>query len=52
MSGCDEAFLKSKSPMCGVGETYSGKFDGTMVKKDGLLARMLKKAGIKVNEIE
>jgi len=52
MSGCDEAFLKSKSPMCGVDEIYSGKFDGTMIKGDGLFVRMLKEAGIKVTKLD
>ena len=52
MIGCDEAFLKSKSPMCGVGKIYSGKFDGRMIPGDGLFTRMLKKIGVKVNEVE
>ena len=52
IAGCDEAFLKSKSPMCGVGEIYDGKFGGKMIQGDGLFVRMLKKAGIKVNKID
>ena len=52
MAGCDEAFLKSKSPMCGTNKTYDGTFSGTMTSKDGLFARLLKKAEFKVNEIE
>jgi len=51
LTGCDEAFLKGKSPMCGVGEVYSGNFDGKMISGDGLFARLLKKAGIKVNRV-
>jgi len=48
---CDEVLLKSKSPMCGIGETYDGTFSKTMVKKDGLLARLLKKVKIKTTKI-
>ena len=46
-----EAFLKGKSPMCGIGEIYSGKFDGVMIKGDGLFARKLKELGIKVTRV-
>ena len=52
MVGCTEAFLKSKSPMCGLGETYNGEHNGMMVQGDGLFARVLKEAGIKVTKIE
>ena len=48
---CDEAFLKGKSPMCGVGEIYNGKFENKLIKGDGLFTRMLKDLGIKVNRI-
>lgn len=51
-AGCNEAFLKSKSPMCGVNKTYDGTFSSTMVSKDGYFARLLRKEGIKVNEVE
>lgn len=36
------AILKSRSPSCGVGEIYSGKFNGTLVPGDGLFTRALK----------
>ena len=44
----DLAILKDKSPSCGVGMRYSGRFDGTLEEGDGMTAEMLKKSGISV----
>ncbi len=42
------AILKSKSPSCGVGQTYDGTFSNTLVKGNGITAALLKKNGIRV----
>ena len=47
-SKIDIAVLKSKSPSCGSGEIFSGKFDGVLVSGDGVTTELLKKSGIKV----
>ena len=46
--GCDCAVLKDKSPSCGVGEVYDGTFTGTLVSGDGLTAKALRDAGLRV----
>ncbi|TZE82278.1 DUF523 domain-containing protein [Calorimonas adulescens] len=46
--GVKKAVLKSKSPSCGSGEIYSGKFDGELIDGDGITARLLKYNGIEV----
>ena len=38
----DTVILKSNSPSCGVGSIYDGTFSHTVVKKDGLLTRLLR----------
>lgn len=43
-----EAILKSKSPMCGVGQIYDGSFSGKLTNGDGILTRTLKQLGIKL----
>lgn len=44
----DLVILKDKSPSCGVGMRYSGRFDGTLESGDGVTAELLKKNGIPV----
>lgn len=38
-----QVILQPRSPSCGVGKTYSGNFDGTLVEGNGILAEMLQK---------
>ena len=42
------AILKQKSPSCGCGQIYDGTFSGTIIKGDGVTAKLLKENGIKV----
>lgn len=42
------AVMKTRSPSCGVGEVYSGRFDRHLIAGDGLTVALLRKAGIKV----
>lgn len=51
-SGVELAILKSKSPSCGVGQIYDGSFSGRLVDGDGIFARLLKKEGIRVINID
>lgn len=46
--GCELAVLKAKSPSCGTGRIYDGTFTGTLVPGDGVAARMLAEAGVRV----
>ncbi len=49
------AVLKARSPSCGTGEVYDGSFSKTLIKGDGVTARLLKENGIEVfteNEID
>lgn len=41
-----KAYLKSKSPMCGVGQIYDGSFTGKLIKGNGVFTQLLKKLGI------
>ncbi|WP_413288634.1 DUF523 domain-containing protein [Bdellovibrio sp. HCB337] len=50
--GATEAYLKSKSPMCGVGRIYNGQFTGELVAGDGVFAEKLLSAGLKVYEVD
>lgn len=45
---CQTAILKEKSPSCGCGKIYDGKFTGTLIDGDGITARLLKEHGIKI----
>ncbi len=45
---CRAAVLKERSPSCGRGEIYSGKFDGGIKSGDGVTAELLLKNGISV----
>ena len=40
--------MKSKSPSCGKDFIYDGSFTKTLVKRDGIAAKMLKKYNIKI----
>ena len=46
------AILKAKSPTCGVHEIYDGTFSGKKIKGQGLLAKALRKAGVRVMDEE
>ncbi len=45
------AWLKSKSPSCGLGHIYDGTFSGTLRAGDGVTAALLKRNGIDVIEV-
>jgi uncharacterized protein YbbK (DUF523 family) len=44
--GARSAVLKSRSPSCGVGETYDGTFSHTVRAGSGVTADMLRRAGL------
>ncbi|SHK23236.1 Uncharacterized conserved protein YbbK, DUF523 family [Hathewaya proteolytica DSM 3090] len=46
--GADSAILKSKSPSCGCGKIYDGKFSGQLKQGNGVTAALFLKNGIKV----
>ncbi len=46
--GCDQAILKSKSPMCGAGLVYDGSFSGKLIEGDGEFTKLLKQHGVQV----
>ncbi len=46
--GCGKALLKERSPSCGSGVIYSGKFDNTFKPGYGKTAELLIKEGIEV----
>lgn len=48
----DLAILQSRSPSCGVNEIYDGTFSKTIIKGNGIFARLLIEAGIKVVDVE
>ena len=47
-NGCTCAILKSRSPSCGRGLVYDGTYTKTLVKGDGITARLLMENGISV----
>jgi uncharacterized protein YbbK (DUF523 family) len=49
---CQEACLKSKSPMCGSGLIYDGTFSGQLTDGDGVFAALLKSKGITFRSID
>ena len=51
LSKCDQAYLKSKSPMCGCGQIYDGTFSKKLIEGDGIFTQLLKKNGINVQDI-
>ncbi len=46
--GADTAILQDRSPSCGVGKVHNGLFDGGLTDGDGIAAKTLKGAGLKV----
>ena len=46
--GCRCALLKERSPSCGLGRVYDGTFTGTLMRGDGLCARLLSQRGLRV----
>lgn len=42
------AILKERSPSCGKGRIYDGSFSSKLIDGDGIAARMLTEAGVKV----
>lgn len=46
--GAVAALLKERSPSCGCGEIYDGRFSGSLVPGDGVTAQLLKENGIPV----
>ncbi|MGI6627364.1 MAG: DUF523 domain-containing protein [Bacillota bacterium] len=47
-TGCTKAVLKARSPACGIGSIYDGKFRKTLIEGDGVLAALLKEHGFLV----
>ena len=47
-NGCRAAILKSRSPSCGKGCIYNGKFTGELVPGNGVTADLLLQHGIEV----
>ena len=46
--GCTAAVLKAKSPSCGDAQVYDGSFSRTLIPGQGVAARLLTQAGIRV----
>ena len=46
--GCKKALLKERSPSCGSGMIYSGKFDGSLTEGFGKTAELLFENGIEL----
>ncbi|MBQ3085504.1 MAG: DUF523 domain-containing protein [Clostridia bacterium] len=46
--GCKRAILKAKSPSCGSGQIYDGRFAKALTQGDGVTAALLKASGITV----
>lgn len=46
--GARSALLKARSPSCGSGEIYDGRFTGRRVAGNGVAAQMLKEMGVAV----
>ena len=44
----DLIILQSRSPSCGIKQIYDGTFSNTVISGDGITARKLKKAGIRI----
>ena len=47
-NGCTRAVLKARSPSCGVGVIYNGRFDGGLTEGNGVTAELLMAQGIPV----
>jgi len=48
LAGVSIAVLKQKSPSCGKGQIYSGKFNGVLRNGNGVTAALLLRRGIRV----
>ncbi|MBP3436956.1 MAG: DUF523 domain-containing protein [Clostridia bacterium] len=46
--GAEAAILKARSPSCGVGKVYDGRFSGTLIQGNGITAALLQQNGIPV----
>lgn len=46
--GCRHALLKEKSPSCGSGLIYDGRFKGQLIPGEGVTAQCLRAAGLRV----
>lgn len=46
--GARYALLKARSPSCGTGAIYDGRFSGTLTRGDGLTAQMLRAMGLQL----
>ncbi len=47
-NNCKIALMKAKSPSCGSGKIYDGRFTKTLVGGDGITTKLLKENGIQV----
>lgn len=47
-TGATDAVLKARSPSCGCREVYDGTFSRTLVAGEGITARALREAGVRV----
>lgn len=43
-----KAILQSRSPFCGFGEIYDGRFSGNLIEGNGLTADLLHENGIEI----
>lgn len=48
LAGCRRALLKARSPSCGAGIVYDGTFSHVRVPGDGMLAALLREAGVEL----
>ena len=46
--GIKIAILKDRSPSCGSKLIHNGKFDGSVIKGEGITTKLLRRKGIKV----
>ena len=46
--GIKTAILKARSPSCGTGKIYDGKFQGGLIDGDGITSQALQEAGVRV----
>lgn len=47
-AGATKAILKRRSPSCGSGEIFDGTFSKTLVKGNGIFAKLCQESGIEV----
>ena len=50
-SGAELVILQSRSPSCGVKSIYDGTFSGRVIEGQGIFARLLQEAGIRVMDV-